>query len=52
MNYQKFCLIGPNGSSFKYSEMKDSTFLKEGLGGASVAVRLIGTNQKDALGLH
>ncbi len=52
MNSQTFRLVGPNGSSFKYSEMKDSTFLKEGLGGASVAVHLIGSNQKDPLKLQ
>ncbi len=49
MNSQTFRLIGPSGSSLKYSEMKDSTFLKEGLGGASVTVHLIGSNQKDPL---
>ncbi len=52
MNSQTFRLIGPNGASFKYSEMQDSTFMKKGLGGASVAVHLIGTNQKDALELQ
>ncbi len=52
MNSQTFRLIGPNRASFKYSELQDSTFIKEGLGGASVAVHIIGTNQKDALELQ
>ncbi len=51
-NSQKFRLIGPNGARFKYSEMQNSTFMKEGLRGASVAVHLIGTNHKDTLELQ